>query len=185
MIPATQLRVGMIIKYKDGMFRVNSMLRQAMGRGAGKVVVKMKNIKSGANVEQRFRSTETLEPVRIEAHDLEYLYSSGTEHCFMYTDTYEQINLNDDLLSEIKEFLLENVKYTVDFYEGNPIGILPPRTMELKVVETEPVLKGATASSSMKPARLETGLVVGVPPFIEAGTVIKIDTSDKKYVERV
>ena len=185
MIPATQLRVGMIIKHKDGMYRVNSTLRQAMGRGAGKVIAKMKNIQSGANIEHRFRSTETLEPVRIEAHELEYLYSSGTEHCFMYTDTYEQIHINDELLSDIKEFLLENLKYTVDFYEGNPISIHPPRTMDLKVVETEPALKGATASASMKPAKLETGLVVGVPPFVAVGTVVKIDTGEKKYLERV
>ncbi len=184
MIPATQLKVGMIIKFKNSMYRINTILHQAMGRGAGKVVAKMKDIKTGANIEQRFRSTESLEPVRIDGHEMEYLYSSGAEYCFMYADTYEQIMLNAELIDDIRAYLLPNAKYSVDFYEENPIGIQPPRTLELKVIETDPSIKGATASASMKPARLETGLVVGVPPFIEIGDVIKVDTREKKYLER-
>ena len=184
MIPATQMRVCMIIRYKGSLCRVSSLLHQALGRKAGKVVAKLKNLETGSNVEVRFRSEEKVEPVRIEGHEMEYLYSSGHEHCFMRTDNYEQLTLSDEMVEDIKNYLLPNAKYTIEFYEDKPIGIQPTRTLDLKVVETEPSLKGATASASMKPATLETGLVVDVPQFIAVGDVVRIDTSENRYLER-
>ena len=184
MIPANQMRVGMIIRHKAALFRVTRIYHQALARGSGKVVTKLKNILTGANLENRFRSDEKVEPVRIEGHEMEYLYSSGKEHCFMRIDNYEQLTLPEEMVEDIKVYLLPNAHYSIEFHEGEPIGIQPPRTLDLKVVETEPHLKGATASASMKPATLETGLVVGVPPFIEEGDVVRIDTSENKYIER-
>lgn len=185
MIPATQMRVGMIIRYKGSLCRVSSLLHQALGRKAGKVAAKLKNLQTGANVECRFRSDEKVEPARIEGHEMEYLYSSGNEHCFMRTDNYEQLTLSDNMVEDIKNYLLPNARYTIEFYEDRPIGILTPRTLDLKVVETEPSLKGATASASMKRATLETGLVVDVPQFIAVDDVIRIDTSENKYLSRI
>jgi len=184
MIPATQMRVGMIIRHKGSLCRVSSLFHQALSRKAGKVAAKLKNLETGSNVECRFRSDEKVEPVRIEGHEMEYLYSSGHEHCFMRTDNYEQLTLSDEMVEDIKNYLLPNAKYTIEFYEDKPMGIQPPRTLDLKVIETEPNLKGATASASMKPATLETGLVVDVPQFIALGDVIRIDTSENKYLER-
>lgn len=185
MIPATQLRVGMIISHKGSLCRVTYMLRQAVGRGSGKVVTKLKNLQTGSNVEHRFRSDEKIETVRIESLEMEYLYVSGAEYFFMNTENYEQISLNEEKVEDIKQYLLPNAKFTIEFEGENPIGIVPPRTLDLKVIETEPSLKGATASASMKPATLETGLVVGVPQFVEVGTVIRVDTTENKYLERV
>lgn len=185
MINASQMRVGMIIEYKGSLCRVVSLSRHVVGRGSARVVTKLKNLQTGSNVDCRFRSDEKVEPVRIESREMEYLYSSGTEHCFMHTDTYDQILLPDTMISDIKVYLFPNAKYNVEFNGDEPIGIAPPRTLDLKIVETEPNLKGATASSSLKPATLETGLVVGVPAFIETGAKIRIDTSENKYLERV
>jgi len=185
MIPTTQMRLGMIINHKGNFCRVTSLMHQAIGRGTGKVVVKLKNLDSGSNIEVRFRSSEQVEQVRIETHELEYLYQSGGEYYFMRTDNYEQIMLPEDMIEDIKLYLIPNILYPIDFYEEKPINIQPPRTMEMKVIETDPNIKGATAAAQNKPATLETGLVINIPPFIEAGTKIKIDTQENKYIERV
>jgi len=185
MIPATQLKVGMTIRFKGDFYRVVSLLHQAIGRGSGKVAAKLKNLNTGTNIENRFRSTEQVEPVRIETHELEYLYESAQEYYFMRTDNYDQIALQEDMIEDIKAYLIPNIKYAIDFFEEKPIGIQPPRTLDLKVIETEPNIKGATAAASPKPATLETGLVVSVPPFIAEGEIIRIDTVEKKYIERV
>jgi len=184
MIPATQMKTGMIINYKGEFCRVVSLLHQAIGRGSGKVVTKLKNLKSGANVEIRFRSVEQVEPIRIETRELEFLYESGAEFWFMRTDNYEQVLLTEEMVEDIRLFLMPNEKYPIDFYEDKPISIDAPRTLVLEVIETEPGLKGATAAAQLKPATLETGLIINVPAFVEAGTKIRIDTVEKKYIER-
>lgn len=185
MIPATQMKIGMVIRFKNNFHRVVSLSRQALGRGSGKVVAKLKNLNTGANIENRFRSVEQVEPIRIETRELEYLYESGNVYTFMRTDDFEQIELSEELIEDIKLYLLPNAKYPIDFYDEKPIGIQPPRTMELKVIEADPNIKGATAASSLKPAKLETGLVVGIPGFVEIGETIKVDTTENKYIERV
>jgi elongation factor P len=185
MIVGTQIRVGMIIKYRDALCKVVSMQHQHLGRGASKIVVKLKNIQTGAQVEYKFRSDERVEQVRIDEHELEYLYTAGGEYCFMHTDTYEQEIFPDEIVEDIKLYLMPNVKYIAEYFGDKLLGIRPPRTMDLKVIATEPNLRGATVSSSMKPATLETGLVIDVPPFVEIGEVIRFDTGDNKYLERV
>jgi len=184
MIVGTQIRVGMIIKYRDGLCRVVSMQHQHLGRGASKVIAKLKNIQTGAQAEYKFRSDERIEQVRIDEKELEYLYSSGTEHCFMHTDTFEQELFSEEMVENIKLYLKPNIRYIVEYFGDKPLGIRPPRTMDLKVVATDPNLRGATVSASMKPATLETGLVISVPPFIEIGEVVRFDTDDNKYLER-
>ncbi len=183
-IPASQLRTGMVISYKGEFHRIVNYQHQVLGRGSARITAKLKNLQTGLNIEAKFRSDEKMEPVRIETHELEFLYESGDDYYFMRQDNYEQISLHADMVADIKEFMLPNFIYSLEFFEENPIGIQPPRTMEMKVVETEPKLKGATASASLKPATLETGLVVGVPSFVEVDDVIKIDTVEKKYMER-
>ncbi|MFC1557636.1 elongation factor P [candidate division KSB1 bacterium] len=184
MIPANQMKVGMIINFRDNFCQVTSLLHQAIGRGGGKVVAKLKNLSTGANVEHKFRSSESVEPVRIETHELEFLYESGAEYYFMRTDNYEQIMFTEEMVKDIKLYLIPNEKYPIDFFEEKPISIQPPRTLVMEVKETEPGLKGATAAAQLKPATLETGLVVNIPAFIESGTKIKIDTTENKYIER-
>ncbi len=184
MIPATQMKIGMVINYKGQFCRVTSLLHQAIGRGSGKVVAKLKNLNTGANVENRFRSVEQVEPVRIETRELEFLYQSGNEFYFMRTDDYEQIIIDEKMVEDIKLYLMPNEMYPIDFNDEKPIGIQPPKTIVMEVVETEPSLKGATAAAQLKPAKMETGLVINVPAFVEAGVKIKIDTAENKYLER-
>ncbi|MCP4723786.1 MAG: elongation factor P [bacterium] len=184
-IPASQLKTGMVINYKGAFHKIISYQHQVLGRGSARISAKLKNLKTGLNIEGKFRSDEKMDPVRIETHELEFLYESGEEYTFMRQDNYEQISLHENMIADIKEYMLPNFIYSLEFFEDNPIGIQPPRTMEMKVVETEPRLKGATASASLKPATLETGLVVGVPPFVEVDDIIKVDTVEKKYMERV
>lgn len=185
MISAGQVRVGMIINYRGDFCKVITFLNQAVGRGSSKVTCKLRNIKSGSSFDARFRPDEKVEQIRIESRELQFLYDSGGEFVFMYPDTYEQVSLTESMIEDISKLMMPNFNYTIDFYEDNPISITPPRTLDMKVMETEPKLKGATASASLKPATLETGLVVGVPAFVEVDDLIKIDTTENKYMERV
>lgn len=184
MIAATQLRVGMAILYNGEPHRVVSVQHITPGNWRGMVQTKMKNLKTGTNVEYRFRSEDKIEKAHMEQHEMEYLYSSDVDYYFMNTGTYEQIALGGEELGDNIYYLTPNVKFMVDFYEDRPVGIEPPQFVELTVVETAPNLKGATAANSLKPAKLETGLTVNVPAFIEVGEKIRVDTSLGKYLER-
>ncbi|MBI5892208.1 MAG: elongation factor P [Deltaproteobacteria bacterium] len=184
MIAATQLRVGMTILYNGEPYRVVSVQHITPGNWRGMVQTKMKGLKTGATVENRFRSEDKIEKAHMEQHEMEYLYSSGTDYYFMNTENYEQITLGADELGDNVYYLTPNIRFMVDFYEGRPVGIEPPQVVELTVTETAPNLKGATATNSLKPATLETGIVVNVPAFIEVGEKIRVDTSEGKYLER-
>jgi elongation factor P len=184
MLQATQLRVGSKILFNGEPHIVVSVQHITPGNWRGMVQTKLKNLKTGSTAEYRFRSDEKMERAHLETHEMEYLYSSDGEHYFMNTSTYEQLSLGAEFLGEARRYLIPNVKFMVEFYEGRPVGAEPPRVVEMKVVETSPLLKGATAASSQKPAVLETGLTVNVPPFIEVGEVVRIDTVECKYLER-
>jgi elongation factor P len=145
----------------------------------------MRNLKSGNSFEHRFASTENVERAMLDTVPMEYLYSDSSGHHFMSQDTYEQVALTDEVLGDTLQYILPNMVIKVDFYEANAVGIELPNTVILEVVETEPGMKGATASSSYKPAKTQTGLTVLIPPFIEAGTKIEIDTRENKYLRRV
>ncbi len=184
MIVATQIRTGMTIIHNGSPCKVIDVTHVTPGKGRGMVQSKLKDLVSGAFIEYRFRSDEKVERAILEQHEMEYLYNTDNEYHFMNTETYEQIALSKEQLGDYIYYLKPNVRFQVEFFDGRPVGIQPPLVVELEIKETQPHLKGATAASSMKPATLETGLVVSVPSYLEAGDVIRIDTRDGKFIER-
>jgi len=184
MIPATQLRAGMAIVHEGNLCRVMKVQHITPGNWRGMVQVKLRNLKTGNSFEYRFRSEDRVERASLEQHEVEFLYKDGDGFHFMNTETYEQFALTEDLLGDNVYYLIPNIKIQMEFNDGNPVGIEMPLTVDLKVVATDPGLKGATATNSGKPATLETGLVVQVPQFIAEGEVIRVDTADGKYLER-
>ncbi len=184
MIPATQLRAGMAILHEGNLCRVLSVLHLTPGNWRGMVQTKLRNLRTGNSFDYRFRSEDRVEKADLEQHEMEFLYVSGDEFHFMNTDSYEQVGIQRDDLGDAVYYLTPNIKLMVEFYEHRPVGVELPITVDLKVVETPPGMKGATASNSGKPATLETGLQVQVPQFIEAGEVVRIDTAEGKYLER-
>jgi elongation factor P len=185
MISATEIRPGMIIVYNGELHRAHSVLHKTPGNLRGFVQAKLRNLKSGAMNEHRFRSEDKVEKAALDTHQMQYLYSDGQGHHFMNQETFDQVRLDDEVVGEAMKYLLPETVIEVDFYEDNPVSVELPTTVNLRIVEVEPGMKGATASASYKPAKLETGLVVQVPQFLEAGTIIKVDTRDAAYLERV
>jgi elongation factor P len=185
MIKATQLRPGMIIKHEGDLHVVYSVDHRTPGNKRGSMQTKMRNLRSGSMVDYRFRAEEAIEKVVVDEVEFEYLYSDGDGHHFMNTENYEQLQLQDDIVGDTKDFLIANLPVKIEYYDGKAIGVLLPDTVDLTVVETEPSIQKATASAVMKPAKLETGLVVNVPPFVGTGDRIKVDTSEARYIQRV
>src|ERR1700752_3833844 len=184
MIPATQLRPGMVIKFNKDLFSIFKMEHRTPGNLRGFVQVKMRNFKTGTMTEHRFSSEDRVEKAMLDEQEMEYLYDDGEYYYFMNTETYEQMHLMKDLLGDAVQYLIPQLKVKVEFYEGKPISVDLPATVEMTVVETEPGLKGATVSNVTKPAKMETGLVVQVPPFITEGEKIRVNTSEGTYQER-
>jgi len=185
MLPATQLKVGMTILYDDHLYRVAELMHVTPGKGRGKMQVKLYSLKNNSYYEKRFRSDETIETAHVEYKEMEYLYQADDAYVFMDTKTYDQVEIPSAVLGNAMDYLLPNARLKVQLYENNPVGIELPITVELKVAETDPPLKGATASASPKSAKLETGIVVKVPQFLQVGDEIRIDTRDNSFVERV
>jgi elongation factor P len=185
MIQATQLKRGMCIKHDNDLYRVVSTQHITPGNWRGMVQAKIRNLKSGSIIEHRFRSEDRVERAILDETDMEFLYQDGDMYHFMNAETYEQIALSDEVLGEAVQYLIPNIRLKVELYEGRPVGIELPLTVEMAVVETEPAIKGASVSNVGKPAKMETGLVVQVPPFISEGDRIKIETATGAYIERV
>ena len=185
MIAATQIKRGMTIKLNGELYRVFSFQHITPGNWRGMVQTKLKSIKSGSIIEHRFRSEDRIEQAFLETHEMEFLYSDGSDYHFMNTETFEQTHLQADLLEDAIPYMMPNIKIQVEFHDGKAIGVELPASVELRVVSTEPALRGATVSNVNKPATLETGLVIQVPPFINEGELIRVDTSEGKYLERV
>jgi elongation factor P len=183
-ISARHLRVGMLIKYRDDLCRVLNVLHITPGNWRGLVQTKLRSLTTGNSLDHRFRSDDQIERAVLEQHRMQCLYQEGDNYVFMNIENYEQVTLDKETLGDAVLYLLPNTELTVEVYEGSPVGVELPITVELKVVETEPPMKGATASGGGKPAKLETGLTVEVPQFVEAGEVIRVDTREGKYVER-
>jgi len=184
MISSTQLRPGMVIKFNNELFSVFKMEHRTPGKLRGFVQVKMRKLSSGTMMEHRFSSEDRVERASLDEQEMEYLYDDGEYFYFMNTETFEQMHLMKDLLGDATNFLIPNLKVNVEFYEGKPISVELPPSVDLTVVETEPGMKGATVSNVTKPAKLETGLVVQVPPFITEGEKIRVSTSESAYLER-
>jgi elongation factor P len=178
------MRAGMCILFEKDVCRLMEVKHVTPGNLRGFVQTRMRSLKTGNSFDHRFSSTERVERAILETHPMEYLYSDPTGHHFMNQETFDQVTLEDEILGDTMLYLLPNTVISIDFYDNKPVGIELPNTVTLEVVDTEPSLRGATASASYKPAKMETGLVVQVPPFIEVGTKILIDTRENKYLSR-
>ncbi len=183
-IPATQMRPGMIIKHNNELHAVFAVEHRTPGNLRAFIQAKLRNLRTGAMFEHRFRSPDPIDRVIVDEVPMEFLYNEGEDYYFMNPDNYEQTVLKHDTLGDAVEYLIPNLQIQVSYFDGVAVGIELPQTVELTVVETEPGLKSATASSVTKPAKTETGLVVQVPPFINEGEKIRVDTAEGAYLSR-
>jgi elongation factor P len=181
---ATRLKKGMIIKLDNELFRIHDLMHVTPGNLRGFVRVKARNLRSQAMSEQKLRSEDVIERAMLDEKEMQFLYSDGDGYHFMDTETYEQTHMSSDTLGDSVGFLKPEMTIQVEFYGAEPVGIELPQTVDLKVVETVPGIKGATATNQLKPATLETGHVVQVPPFIDEGDVIRVNTETGEYLSR-
>jgi elongation factor P len=184
MIQATQMRPGMIISFNGELFSVFKTEHRTPGNLRGFVQAKLRSLRNGAMMDHRFSSTDIVERAYLDEQEMEFLYQDGTAYYFMNTKDYNQVHLDGDLLGDAVNYLTPQLKVKVEFYEGKPINVELPASVDMLVVETEPSLKGATVSNVTKPAKLETGLIVQVPPFISEGERIRVSTAEGTYQER-
>lgn len=183
-IKATDIRKGYVLKFRDRVVKVLSATHHTPGNLRAMMQVEMKDVNTNANVSHRFRSDDTIEKLNVDFTEMEYLYQEGDAYVFMNSENYEQIHLNSELVGIQAGYLLPNMKISVSFIEGKPVSIeLPPR-VTLKVIETEPGIRNATATNVLKPAKLETGISVGVPAFITEGESIIVNTETGEYMSR-
>ena len=184
MISSNDFRTGVTIEYDGQIWRVVEFMHVKPGKGAAFVRTKLKNIRTGAVKETTFRAGEKVARARIENRGMQYLYNDGDNFTFMDTETFEQTNIGRDQLEYELNFLKENMNCVVVLYDGQPIGVELPNTVELTVAQTEPGIRGDTATGGSKPATMETGYTVQVPFFINIGDVLVIDTRSGLYVSR-
>ena len=185
MIPATQVKVGMVILHDSKPCRVTNVLHVTPGNWRGMVHAKMVNLVTGSQVEYRLRSEDKVDRAELDHHPLQYLYRSGDDFAFMNTENYEMVNVPRDHLGDAVNYLVEGMMVEVSYFEGKPVAVDLPMFVELEITETDPVLRGATISSSPKTATMNTGLVTKVPQHMSIGDRVKIDTRDGSFVERV
>ena len=183
-IPATQMRPGMVIKFKDDLHLVFSVEHRTPGNLRAFIQAKLRNIRTGSMFVERFRSPDPIDRVVVDEVKMEYLYNDGDDYYFMDQQNYEQINLKRETLGDAVEYLTPNLLIDVSFHDGKPVGVELPTAVEMTVMETEPGIRSATASSVTKPAKMETGLVVQVPAFINEGEKIRVDTAEGAYMSR-
>ncbi len=183
-ILATQMRPGMIIKHNNQLHTVFSVEHRTPGNLRAFIQAKLRNLRTGAMFEHRFRSPDPIERVIVDEIPMEFLYQDGDDYYFMNPVNYEQMPLKHETLGDAVEYLIPNLQIKVSFIDGLAVGVELPQTVELKVIQTEPGLKSATASSVTKPAKMETGLIVQVPPFINEGETIRVDTAEGAYLSR-
>jgi elongation factor P len=183
-IAATQLRAGMIVVFEGELCRVISVEHQTPGNLPARVVTKMKRLKDGINRENRFGSSDKIERASLEQQALEFLYEDGDSLVLMNNETYEQTEIGKDVVGDDIVFLQPNMRVEVEFHDGRPLSATLPDSVVLEIVETEPAMKNANATGSYKPAKLENGVTVGVPPYIESGERIRVKVSERTYVER-
>lgn len=184
MISATQLRPGMVVKFNNELHSVFSMVHRTPGNLRGFVQAKMRNLRSGSMIEHRFSSEDKVERVALDEQQMEYLYDDGEYFYFMNTESFEQMHFTKDTLGDGVNYLIPQLQVNVEFYQGKPISVELPPSVQMTVLETEPGLKGATVSNVTKPAKMETGLMVQVPAFINEGEKIRVSTADGSYQER-
>jgi elongation factor P len=183
-INGNAVRPGYVIEHKGRLWRAAKIQHTQPGKGGAYLQVELKDIRGGTKLNERFRSSETIERVRLDQRPNQYLFSDGEMYTFMDNETYEQMSIHQDLIGEPVDFLQEGMTVNIESYEGSTISVTLPDSVAMTVVEADPVVKGQTASSSYKPGLLDNGRRVMVPPHIEAGTRIIVGTADGSYVER-
>jgi len=184
-IVATQLKVGNVIMHNGKPHRVTNVVHVTPGNWRGMVQTRLVNIETGSNAEHRFRSEDKVERAALEEHELQFSYRAGDDFNFMNTESYEMVALGKDVLGDNVGYLTEGMVIKAMYFEGRVVGIEPPMFVELAVKETTPNIKGAAVQNTSKPAILETGLEIKVPPYVEEGNVVKIDTRTGEFVERM
>ncbi len=183
-VSANTIRKGHVLEYNNKLWLVIKSEIIIPGKGNAVTQIEMRDVRTGTKTNERFRTQETVERVQLMDHEMQFLFSSGDEYTFMDQTTYEQYVVTRDILGDSAVFLQEGMICNVQTYEGSPLSVELPATVVLELVEADPVVKGQTASSSYKPAKLSNGVRIMVPPFIEAGTKVVVNTSDGSYVER-
>jgi elongation factor P len=184
MISATQMRPGMVIKFNNELYSVFSVNHRTPGNLRGFVQARMRSLRTATMTEHRFSSEDRVERAQLDEQEMEYLYDDGEYFYFMNIETFDQMHLTKDLLGDAVQYLIPQLHVKVEFYEGKPMSVELPATVDMQVLETEPGMRGATVSNVTKPAKLETGLVVQVPSFITGGEKIRVNTADGSYQER-
>src|SRR4051812_27580543 len=183
-IQATRLKKGMLVKVGADLFRVLELQHVTPGNLRGFVRVKFRNIRSGSLSDQKLRSEDTMDRAILDEREMQYLYKDGDSFHFMDTSSFEQIHIDTEGLGDSVNYLIPDALINVEFYGSEPVGIELPPTVDLTVEDTAPGIKGATASNQIKPARLETGLVVNVPPFVNTGDKVRVSTESGEYLSR-
>ncbi len=183
-ISGNAIRPGNVIEHKNRLWRAVKTQHTQPGKGGAYLQVELKDIRDGTKLNERFRSSEDVERVRLDQKEYQFLYADGEMLTFMDNNTYEQITLNQDLVGAPVVFLQEGMTVSIESYEEEPISVMLPDTVVMEITEADPVVKGQTASSSYKPAVLENGSRIMVPPHIESGTRVVVNTADATYVER-
>jgi elongation factor P len=184
-LQATRLRKGNLIKVANDLFRILELHHLTPGNKRAHIQVRMRNIRTGTLADQKFRAEEDVERATLDEREMQYLYNDGDSFYFMDTATYDQIHISAEALGESKDYLIPEMLIRVEFYDVEPVGIELPPTVDLVVKETAPGIKGATASAQVKPATLETGLVIQVPPFVNEGDKVRVSTETGEYQSRV
>ena len=182
---ATQLRVGMIVEHQNEPHRVMDLIHVTPGNKRGFVQTKLRNLRSGLQTEHKFRSDDQVDRIVLDQQEMEFLYQSRDEYHFMNVETYEQIALSGEVLGGSVLYLVPNLRLQVEFHDGAPITVSVPKTVDLRVTDTPPGMKTASATGEMKPATLETGLVTRVPSFINPGDTVRVDSDTGEYLSRV
>ena len=178
------MKKGMLIKIGEDLFRLLEVRHMTPGNLRAFVQVKMRNIRSGSLADNRFRSEDTVERATLDEREMQYLYQDGDAFYFMDTESFDQVHISSEALGDSVSYLKPEMTIQVEFYGTEPVGIELPMSVDLKVVETAPGIKGATASNQIKPATTETGLVVNVPPFVNPGDMIRVSTETGEYLAR-
>jgi len=184
MLKATQLRPGMIIVHDGDLYSVHSVDHRTPGNKRGAMATRMRSLRSGSIIDYRFRAEDFVERAVLDEIEFQYLYADTEGFHFMNNETFEQIHVGPDVLGEAVNYFIPDLVLKLEFYEGKPIGAVLPDTVDMKVVDTEPTVQKATASAVMKPAKLETGLTIQVPPFINNGDRVTVNTAESTYIKR-
>ncbi len=183
-MPATQIRRGMVLVFEGQPCRVVEFRHHTPGNLRAMVQAKLKNVRTGATFEHRFRAADSIEKASMETHELEFLYQGGDTYHFMNTENYDQLEMDAEMLGDNAQWMQPGMKILAEYYEGRPIGIQLPNSMVLEIVDTAPVMRSATKTASTKPAKLENGATVNVPEFVATGERVRVNPSTGEYMDR-